>query len=96
MTDTTTDYPFAWVDAPPGPPAGPGRPRIWVPRLERLKEQPGKWADFGPAHAKVATNINSGLHGFTKGDYHAVTRTIDGERHLFAMYNGNGNGPTAA
>ena len=89
---TTTDELI--FEDPPYAARGPQSSSPIKPWLDRLRDNPGKWARYpepfaGTSGNAVAFAIRGGQrYRLTAGEFDAVTRTIDGSKYLYARYVG--------
>lgn len=80
-------------ETPPTSQSGP-RQLDLVEFAQALRERPGEWARWprpitGNAASAAATRVNAGFGVFgDRGNYEAVTRTVDGQRIAFVRYIG--------
>jgi hypothetical protein len=82
-----------WEEPPHKSPKG-GRPKYWKAVADQLRSRPGEWAMVHVDETQrkagyTAMNIKRGLlAGMTAGEFEAVSRTVDGQRRVYARYVG--------
>jgi len=86
-----------WEDPPPSEYHGLGAPRKWMPRLEPLMAEPGRWALVAEGlktrlASKIVWALRSGEHGtlaLPPGRWDATSRKQeDGTHRIYAVYLG--------